>query len=92
MSPLDRSRRDVAGRAVHGGPIGACPACGGHEFLVLLAAEEGDLLCTRCQRRWHYSMGFVVPADAADQPDDPSSGPSADAGSSRNGRPHSGCT
>jgi hypothetical protein len=78
MSPLDRSNLEVAGRSVSGGPIGACPACGGHEFLVLLAGEASDFLCTSCEHRWHYSMGFVTSADPAHHPD-PSTGPSASA-------------
>jgi hypothetical protein len=69
MSALDRSTRKVAGRAVRGGPIGACPSCGGHEFLVLVTDESNDLLCTGCEHRWHYSMGFVVSADPTGTPE-----------------------
>ncbi|MGZ4753888.1 MAG: hypothetical protein ACXWA9_03230 [Acidimicrobiia bacterium] len=89
MSPGGGSRRDLAGRAVGGGPIGACPTCGAHEFVVLLADEEGDLLCTSCDRRWHYSMGFVTPADPPG-PAEPSSGPATSAPSPQNRRPRSG--
>lgn len=56
---------------IEGGPIGACPACGGHEFLAVDNGQETNFYCPSCERCWHYSMGWVSRADPVGCPSCP---------------------
>jgi hypothetical protein len=56
---------------VEGGPLGACPACGGTEFVVVDNGEEANFLCSTCDRCWHHSMGWVSRSDPAACPSCP---------------------
>jgi hypothetical protein len=68
MSPDLPSR---AAARLHGGPVGACPACGGTEFVLVDNGEEVNFLCPACDRCWHHSMGWVVRSDPAACPSCP---------------------
>lgn len=59
---------------VTGGPLGACPECGGTSFLAVHDGTETNFLCESCARCWYVSMGWVGRVDPATCPGCPMRG------------------
>jgi hypothetical protein len=36
-----------------------CPACGDDRLVAVIDDDEGNLLCTLCERCWHVELGRV---------------------------------